>query len=623
MKILIISEKEIQNFPDSQWIYVGEKPEVYSKIEILFGKENAYIKPGEFYSYVICERKKIIQWIDANLVDQFYDRWQAVSFLKNPFMSDFVLHLLYLSYIQKDIRPDNIRKDQKNLVVVCDHRPFSKTLQDYLESNGYEVEVRGLGRNYIHATLNFLRLHVALISGTIKTCDKYFFSKIILGFQYGKKIRRLNPEILIDTYLQKNSIDQSGNYKERYFPGLYEYYEKNGFKVSFYPWLYVEGREYVDIYRKIKKASQTILVADYFLGFGDILKTAASCLYASVYKMKSRSLEYENIELVTLAGSLKREIAFYLFSAKVFQTIPARLRLQGIYPKLVIDWYENQPLDKACFMGFNAAYNRENPSCKIISMRQYLPIYNFFNLFCGAREVKEQAAPPESRVMGKGLIPGFAFYGSAEKFGTAAALRYRSVYEKTPPAAKKKTENIHKKAADKTLLVLLTHSHQESANILRLVMSSFQEISKIFKKIIIRPHPDIQLEDFVTTNGFEQLRNGKKIEWSKFSLVQDFEKSMLVISSGTSAALEAIVSGLPVIVVGERFKITMNPLEDIDEKFWRIVFDEDQLVSAVKQWWVKSDFTGKKHTDYCAKIKKKYFEEATEKNLKKFLDLMV
>ena len=58
----------------------------------------------------------------------------------------------------------------------------------------------------------------------------------------------------------------------------------------------------------------------------------------------------------------------------------------------------------------------------------------------------------------------------------------------------------------------------------------------------------------------------------------------VIVTAGTSAALEAVCYGIPVIIVGQPAGLDMNPLEAVDRRLWEIVYDAGELRRTLAAW---------------------------------------
>ncbi len=166
-------------------------------------------------------------------------------------------------------------------------------------------------------------------------------------------------------------------------------------------------------------------------------------------------------------------------------------------------------------------------------------------------------------------------YDSRGSYKVVPCLRYSYIHDMQPSGAE---------GAD--LLVLLTHSLPESTRILESVEKLLPNLKAVFPSIKIKPHPVLNVERLRrgTMRQYPGLWSEKSVFWVDSHVSDVLATSRLVISAGTSSALEAVSMGIPIIVIGARIGIDMCPLEFVDERLWRIVFNDQELEKAINEW---------------------------------------
>ena len=101
------------------------------------------------------------------------------------------------------------------------------------------------------------------------------------------------------------------------------------------------------------------------------------------------------------------------------------------------------------------------------------------------------------------------------------------------------------------------------------------------------------------------------------------EKSNLLISSASSACMETLAKGIPVIVVGNNSGLTHNPIpETIISDIWRLCYTPQEITDAVKFYQTRSPEKIKEHEEAGRRIRKEYFEPVTREGVREFLGLI-
>jgi hypothetical protein len=92
----------------------------------------------------------------------------------------------------------------------------------------------------------------------------------------------------------------------------------------------------------------------------------------------------------------------------------------------------------------------------------------------------------------------------------------------------------------------------------------------------------------------------------------------LVITAGSSVALEAIISGIPVVIVGRKAGLELNSLDGVDNLFWRIVYSSDDFKGVLASGF--RDLPSRElRYSYGQEILAGYFEPITEAGMRVFL----
>ncbi len=93
----------------------------------------------------------------------------------------------------------------------------------------------------------------------------------------------------------------------------------------------------------------------------------------------------------------------------------------------------------------------------------------------------------------------------------------------------------------------------------------------------------------------------------------------MVVTAGTSAAVEAACMGIPVIVVGRPAGLDMNPLGAVDERLWHLVYDGEELSAAVGRWTPAHPLLLAERIKLGGAIRDATFEPVTDEGMRAFL----
>jgi len=262
----------------------------------------------------------------------------------------------------------------------------------------------------------------------------------------------------------------------------------------------------------------------------------------------------------------------------------------------VLSWYENQVTDKLLFMGIrDAGINALIYGCQFFIK---CPLYANLNPL--AAEGEYGALPDVILTSGR---PERHEQGQVV-FKQGISPRYNYLFTATQIEEKvRRTDR---------LLVLLTYDIEESRKVIDLV-AQYQACNP-GKAVSIKLHPNHMLG-----RPFSYPDDWQTVEESVAELCGQVE---LVVTSGSSAALEAAVLGCSVVIVGNDNKLTINVMPELGRRqVWDLVFDLAGLEKAL-------DALSLQRRDHLEDIKafarrylEMFFTEATEERYVRLFDL--
>jgi hypothetical protein len=347
------------------------------------------------------------------------------------------------------------------------------------------------------------------------------------------------------------------------------------------------------------------LPVELFLRLGDVRDAVLRCLGAAMRPVKLVRPRAFDVDVTRLAESNAWQMALDGLHPILFERSPALFVQAGIRPRWLLDWFENQPIDHANMIGLG----RSLPGCRVVALRHYAVIRGFLSLQTTSREVKQGLVPKEH------WLGGTAWLGTANKYDAygqylvVPSLRYAYIHDLNAP----KDEGMD-------LLVLLTHSLPESLQIMAMVGSQLPRLEREFQRIRIKAHPALKVVSIKRRfeSGREQGGRTEKILWESGDMQQALAHARLVISAGTSAALEAVSMGIPVVLVGAQVGIDICPLETVDRRLWRTVYDESQFTRVLDEWFPAHPVTREERLAIGKITMRQCFEPITNQSMEIF-----
>lgn len=545
------------------WIYADEKLACHEQIRASLGYDRLLITPRRFQEEAQRLVLDFIPWADEQIPIDDPLEWLLTPLHRNPFFSNLVLHLFWMRLLA-------VYGEGREVVVFTESSGLARACADHCRNSGWDFIWKGKLRFFLHELRIMLRSAAKLVYDILRSYVGWLCARMILGRKYIAGLR--SSELLIDAYLYTDSISAGGGFTDKHLPGLAEWYRERGISTAIYPFpVGIPLYQFPRLFRQMKTCTVPMLPFELLLNLGDIPHAAYTCLRRGL-RAGGRH-HFAGIEVTALVAGERFRAAATGMLPLLLAVAPPRLGQCGVNPRWFLDWYENQPIDRANAIGFASA------GCRVVAMRLYSLYPMFASLFTTEREVLAAVCPLEAWVSGKALEGQLSRYDRQTKYHRVPALRYGHLY------AQNADDNIPP-AGGRSLLLLLTHSAEESTAILDCVLNALALLPDCTMQVIVKPHPDFgvfRLQELVATRWPWALK-GERIKWESGSLATVLSSADLIVSAGTSAAIEAVCRGIPVILVGRKAGLDMNPLAEMDGRLWEMVYEAEELAAVLRKW---------------------------------------
>lgn len=315
------------------------------------------------------------------------------------------------------------------------------------------------------------------------------------------------------------------------------------------------------MFRNIAKSPQNILVKEEWLTLSDYasaLKQSLS-LPSSVQTIPTwRNLDVSAIiqdELISDKGSIALVQA--LLTEKSFQ----RYKENNIQIHGVIDWFENQVGDRALYVGLRKWF----PSVRIKGYLGFVPEGYYAGLAPMQCEQDGGVLPDELLLLGKAYIERQSKHVPTLLVHTAPAFRFQETVKQASQGTSKK----------EIVVLAMPMLLDEAERIVQMALKTKVE-GLIF---VIKTHPTIS-----NTNFKQAIPASTDIRFifSNEPITELLKTAILLVTTASSVALEAVLYSVHVAILGSRSGPTINPLEGfVDEAYWSICYTPDALETAI------------------------------------------
>tara|TARA_Y100000588_G_C14273470_1_gene933348 strand:+ start:245 stop:1945 length:1701 start_codon:yes stop_codon:yes gene_type:complete len=409
------------------------------------------------------------------------------------------------------------------------------------------------------------------------------------------------PLTLIDQFVFPKFIT-----KERYYNGLWDSLSpEQQQKTFFVPTLVMMGDdEFEAAYHELRTSKKNFLIKEDYLTSSDLI---FSLLH--LFRVWFIKLPFQDVLGVNFSTLIREELIsgvghFSAFEGLLNYRFAKRLKEKLFNLFLVIDWWEGQPMDKGWNLGFHTYF----PETTLKGYLGYAPRTIELQLRPSESEIRYGAAPAIIATIGEKFSCEMNSTKPSFRAETAPAFRFGHLWE---TRVEKKSDY-----GSYRILMALSFDWSESVDILEQVIDSGLVESEELN-FILQPHPTVKLDT---------LKNCLGNKWpSRFQegeqpTPEEIRQSDLLITGISSIGLEAIVMGIPVIVVERMTGLAYDPIpESVPKVLWWNCRSPEGISKAIKSFRGRSPEEIRKHRAMSADIKDYYFEPITIKGVYKFL----
>lgn len=525
--------------------------------------------------------------------------WVVNSLLsRSNYLSTVFINLAYVELTKKVLKKESLSK------IIVQNSAQKMVLKSYVNQVKYEIEVYNSEsierrvKNKLFPYKSFVQnIYESLLQ--IKLKDR----------KRKKSVVKINGLTLIDTFFIP-SMFNNGKYTDRYYSGLIDYLtEEQKQDIFFQPTILIR--------KKLKEILQISEIArEQFLFQFDFLQVR-DYLYALLGPLRIKRKDFSKFTFRGMDVSPILKTDFYKnisnnssFNGILKYLLFKRLKQNNIKLRFVVNWFENQVIDR----GFNKGVKVFYPNVPIVGYQGFIVSQKFnFHLQPTKIEFVNKVIPDKIAVVGRGLVDGVKKYCPELQVVCAPAFRFDYIH-------RNKLKIEHNQNSLIKVLVALPITVSDSVDIIRLVMSIINE--EVFSSIefIIKPHPALEIKKVIAE--FNHWPNSIGVFKRDFSEI--INKSDLMIGSLSSTCVESLAYGVPVIVIGSQRGVTQNPIpESIPKTMWDLCYTKEELVTAIHRFCDESIKTNSEHERslISKQVREKYFEQVTKESVSAFLNL--
>ena len=549
-------------------------------------KDLSLRKSNEFNSLITCFSE-----IFSNNLDWWVER---------PSSRNIHQSLLFYRFCCFHLVHELIKSRTRIEKVIVDSSALFRVVNELKEKEGLDFEIEGSDDELPHFHYYFWKsLKPFLVS----------FKRLIKQFQAAKKTKHFSSKppkddlILIDQFVFPGFVT-----KDRYYNGLWDALTSEQRERTFFvPTLVMMKEEQFEpAYRELRNSERNFLIKEDYLTFIDLFLSLLHIFrvwFIKVPLQEVQGVDFSSLikeELLSGAGydSALEGIFNYRFAKS--------LKKRSFGLSLVIDWWEGQPLDKGWNLGFHTFF----PDTPIKGYIGYAPRTMELQLRPSESEIKFGAAPETIATIGEQFTKEMESTKKPFKVETAPAFRFGHLWQ---------NEIVSDRGSGCfKILMALTIMMDESVNILEQVIDS-ELVESEELEFILKPHPTVQLDTLKNRLGDKW---SSRFQEGENPTPEEIRKSDLLITGMSSVGLEAVVMGVPVIIVETMRGLPYDPIpESVPEELWRSCRSPEEIAEAINAFRNRSPGEMRRHQELSASIKNNYFEPVTKEGVYRFLNL--
>lgn len=514
---------------------------------------------------------------------------------RHPIFSSLFQNCCYLVFILEIIKKEKIDE------VLVYSKPLKVTLVNYFSSLNVKVIFVYKDNIKVNKSLLLVKKLWYLLKDIILSQTASFRTKKCAQYDF------IEPITLIDTFIIDGSF-RDGDYRDRYYPGLFDCLDDNEEKYFYYLPTFegVKRKDFYEYFSLMRKSKYHFLIKEDFLKVKDYWYALFNVF--RLLKLKFKGSKYHGIDIKPL---LQHEIISSSFDRTVFISLlnyrfVKRLCEKGIKVRLYLDWFENQLIDRSLIYGFR----KFSPSTHTLGYLGYIVSLEYnINIVPTNIEYSMGLLPDKIAVIGKELVEPMHEFCEKLNVVVAPAFRFSNIWNE---------RKFYPSEGIFTVLVTLPIELKKAQEILTSIEFVTSKLLENKIKFLIKIHPT---QENIYQDNLFKLKTKKNMEFIKGNVYDYIEKSNLLISNASSTCVEALAKGIPVIVLEDRTGFLRNPIpKAIDNKYWLISFDKHELLEGIVRFYSLSipfnDFEIQMRN-----IKEGYFNKITKESVRELLNL--
>lgn len=568
--------------------YKGQLIKPYKKIFNKISKDS--ITPFHKFITNLSKTNNLDWWFSTpasryNLTSPFFHHYCSIVFLDSIFKSN--------SNYFNDIKVP--------IEILLDSLALYNVIKIFVKNNNLPIRLK-YQRSFLDKLKFFLRNKFIIVHQIIYRLNQYLIFKFLFKNHKVTNLKNKKKIILIDKYIFPKFIT-----KERYYNNLLKLTKpeiRN--RIYFVPTIaMIKIKDIYGVYNQLSQSNQNYIFKESSYSLKNILFAISHCFRKKKIDIKDCYIKNLNIKNIIVEELNDNTIAFFS-AVESFLTINfvETLKKNEINLSKIIDWFENQTVDKA----WNYSFNKYYPNIKSLGYRGMAPASMLLSeKYTLNIESKMGFLPKTLGVIGKKYIKDANKYNELIKVEVSPAFRFNYLWDLINS----------KTIKNNNFLIALPIIIDESLNIIKKIKSLNFSNDFEDKVFYVKPHPTTPIniiESYIKTNNLNKFIVTTESTESLFSKID------VLIGGMSSISLEAICLNIPVIIIDNKSQLSYFTIPpEIPNHLYKICDSENEILQNFHKFIEKNNNVNIKDINLNKKILTNYFEPVNEGNITDFL----
>jgi hypothetical protein len=522
--------------------------------------------------------------------------WATTISSKNPFISELYPNTFYYCHIIRYIEdyPDN------NIIILSKNHIINENIEKYCIKYSINYAYLGKKRNILQEFLNItINFGANVILYLYQTWKKKYLIHKYLDVKIKTELKPQEKYYVLRSWFYDKSISSDMNYADSYFGGLHQYLahrHKNLIVIAG-----IMGNSSVLIKKMAKCKDILIIPQEYFIGYLDYILISIKTFLNRI-KIDTRCI-LGGVDVTDLIKEeLKRNYRIFEIPNNIIRYYLIKRLIEQIKIDTFVFTFENHSWEKMCVL----AFKKYSTKTKTIGYQHASISKSYLNFFPSEFETEIIPLPDKIISLGTETKRILEKYGSypEDRIRVGCALRFEYLHKSKKFDRKKRN----------FIFVALTISKYESKKLINFIHNSLSSDKKY--KVILRSHPATPFSGIEKELGFKLSENFQAS--TNVSMLDDFERSDIVLYTGTTVCMEALMMGLPVIHIDLGEPISVDPLFECNHLKWTVKHP-DELIPAIDEIYNLDEDEFKHQQKLARKYVENYFLPVTDERMEEFL----